>query len=110
INISRELDRAILDKPLTCCAGDSMKQLFRFIGLIFKGIWKVITFIRLALTNLIFLLSLAIIYFVYIHAESPTPTVDKASALVLNLSGPIVEQSTYVNPMDSFAGSVLGQD
>ncbi|ENS4970840.1 signal peptide peptidase SppA [Vibrio fluvialis] len=87
-----------------------MKQLFRFIGLIFKGIWKVITFIRLALTNLIFLLSLAIIYFVYIHAESPTPTVDKASALVLNLSGPIVEQSTYVNPMDSFAGSVLGQD
>ncbi|EKO3547888.1 signal peptide peptidase SppA [Vibrio fluvialis] len=87
-----------------------MKQLFRFIGLIFKGIWKVITFIRLALTNLIFLLSLAIIYFVYIHAESPTPTVDNASALVLNLSGPIVEQSTYVNPMDSFAGSVLGQD
>ncbi|MBY8084592.1 signal peptide peptidase SppA [Vibrio fluvialis] len=87
-----------------------MKQLFRFIGLIFKGIWKFITFIRLALTNLIFLLSLAIIYFVYIHAESPTTTVDKASALVLNLSGPIVEQSTYVNPMDSFAGSVLGQD
>lgn len=87
-----------------------MKQLFRFIGLIFKGIWKVITFIRLALTNLIFLLSIAIIYFIYIYAESPTPTVDKASALVLNLSGPIVEQRTYVNPMDSFAGSVLGQD
>lgn len=87
-----------------------MKQIFRFIGLIFKGIWKVITFVRLALTNLLFLLSLAVIYFIYIHADSPAPTVTKASALVLNLSGPVVEQSTYINPVDSFAGSVLGDD
>ncbi|NGZ66362.1 signal peptide peptidase SppA [Vibrio aestuarianus subsp. cardii] len=87
-----------------------MKSLFRFIGLIFKGFWKAITFVRVALTNLFFLLSIAIIYFLYIHAESPLPTVDKESALVLNLSGPIVEQSSYVNPMDSVAGSFFGQD
>lgn len=87
-----------------------MKQIFRFIGLIFKGIWKLITFVRLALTNLLFLLSLAVIYFIYIHADSPAPTVRQASALVLNLSGPVVEQSTYINPLDSFAGSVLGDD
>ncbi|MCD1223550.1 hypothetical protein B4924_15090 [Vibrio cholerae] len=42
-----------------------MKSLFRFVGLILKGIWKAITFIRLALTNLIFLLSIGIIYFIY---------------------------------------------
>ncbi|CAH8217627.1 signal peptide peptidase SppA [Vibrio aestuarianus] len=87
-----------------------MKSLFRFIGLIFKGFWKAITFVRVALTNIFFLLSIAIIYFLYVHAESPLPTVDKESALVLNLSGPIVEQSSYVNPMDSVAGSFFGQD
>ncbi|TQQ48923.1 signal peptide peptidase SppA [Vibrio cholerae] len=87
-----------------------MKSLFRFVGLILKGIWKAITFIRLALTNLIFLLSIGIIYFIYVHADAPLPTMDKSSALVLNLSGPIVEQSTHINPMDSFTGSVFGEE
>ncbi|ENM5853213.1 signal peptide peptidase SppA [Vibrio mimicus] len=87
-----------------------MKSLFRFVGLILKGIWKAITFIRLALTNLIFLLSIGIIYFIYVHADAPLPSVNKASALILNLSGPIVEQSTHINPMDSFAGSVFGEE
>ncbi|ENM5734598.1 signal peptide peptidase SppA [Vibrio mimicus] len=87
-----------------------MKSLFRFVGLILKGIWKAITFIRLALTNLIFLLSIGIIYFIYVHADTPMPSVNKASALILNLSGPIVEQSTHINPMDSFAGSVFGEE
>lgn len=87
-----------------------MKSLFRFVGLILKGIWKAITFIRLALTNLLFLLSIAIIYFIYVHADAPLPKIDKASALVINLSGPIVEQSTYINPMDSFTGTVFGEE
>ncbi|KHT35907.1 signal peptide peptidase SppA [Vibrio sinaloensis] len=87
-----------------------MKKLFKFIGLFFKGIWKLITFVRLALTNLFFLASIAIIYFVYFHAQSEAPTVPTESALILNLSGPIVEQPNYVNPMDSFTGSLIGQD
>ncbi|NNN43347.1 MULTISPECIES: signal peptide peptidase SppA [unclassified Vibrio] len=87
-----------------------MRQLFRFIGLIFKGFWKVITFIRLALTNLIFLLTIAIVYFLYLSADAPTPVVEKASALVLNLSGPIVEQSSYLNPMESFSDSLFGRE
>ena len=87
-----------------------MKKLFKFIGLFFKGIWKLITFVRLALTNLFFLASIAIIYFVYFHEQSEAPTVHTESALILNLSGPIVEQPNYVNPMDSFTGSLIGQD
>ncbi|NRF28738.1 signal peptide peptidase SppA [Vibrio coralliilyticus] len=87
-----------------------MKKLFKFIGMIFKGIWKLITFIRLALVNLIFLATIGIIYFIYTSAESPVPSVPQESALVLNISGPIVEQSRYVNPMDSFTGSLFGQD
>jgi protease-4 len=87
-----------------------MKKIFSFIGMIFKGIWKLITFIRLALVNLIFLASIGAIYFIYTTAETPTPTVQKESALIVNISGPIVEQATYVNPMDSITGSAFGRD
>lgn len=87
-----------------------MKKLIKFVGLFFKGIWKLITFVRLALTNLFFLASIAIIYFVYFNTENEIPTVPTQSALILNISGPIVEQSNYVNPMDSLTGSLLGQD
>lgn len=87
-----------------------MKKLFKFIGMIFKGIWKLITFVRLALANLLFLLTIAVIYFIYFYSTAPQPTVQQQSALVLNLSGPIVEQSRYINPMDSFTGSLFGKD
>ncbi|CAH6880487.1 protease IV, a signal peptide peptidase [Vibrio chagasii] len=87
-----------------------MKKIFKFISMIFKGIWKLITFVRVALVNLIFLLSIAVIYFVYFHSDTAPPTVPQQSALVLNLSGPIVEQSRYINPMDSVTGSLLGKD
>ncbi|HGS4886909.1 TPA: signal peptide peptidase SppA [Vibrio parahaemolyticus] len=87
-----------------------MKKLFKFIGLIFKGIWKSITFIRLALANLIFLLMIAVFYFAFIYTGEGRPVIEKESALVMNLSGPIVEQRRYVNPMDSVAGSLLGNE
>ncbi|HDM8222603.1 TPA: signal peptide peptidase SppA [Vibrio campbellii] len=87
-----------------------MKKLFKFIGLIFKGIWKAITFVRLALVNLIFLVMIAVFYFAFTYTGEGQPVIDKESALVMNLSGPIVEQRRYVNPMDSIAGSVLGNE
>ena len=87
-----------------------MKKIFKFIGMLFKGIWKLITFVRVALVNLIFLLSIAVIYFVYFHSDTAPPTAPQQSALLLNLSGPIVEQSRYINPMDSVTGSLLSKD
>ncbi|WP_394127786.1 signal peptide peptidase SppA [Vibrio hepatarius] len=87
-----------------------MKTVFKFVGMFFKGIWKLITFIRLALVNLIFLASIGAIYFLYTTADTPTPAAPKESALIVNISGPIVEQSTYVNPMDSLTGSFFGRD
>ncbi|MBD1559307.1 signal peptide peptidase SppA [Vibrio sp. S9_S30] len=85
-----------------------MKKIFRIIGLIFKWIWKAISFLRVAIINLFFLFSLAIIYYVYTQADATAPAVQEKSALVMNLSGPIVEQGSYVAPMDSFTGSLLG--
>ena len=87
-----------------------MKKIFKFIGMFFKGIWKLITFVRVALVNLIFLLSIAVIYFVYFHSDTTPPAVPQQSALVINLSGPIVEQSRYINPMDSVTGSLLDKE
>ncbi|MGX9519884.1 signal peptide peptidase SppA [Vibrio mediterranei] len=87
-----------------------MKKVFRFIGLIFKGFWKVINFTRLAIVNLLFFAVLAMIYFAFTQVEPTPATVKKESALVLNISGPIVEQSSYVNPMDSVTGSLFGRD
>ncbi|UTT84339.1 signal peptide peptidase SppA [Vibrio pelagius] len=87
-----------------------MKKIAKFIGMIFKGVWKLITFVRVAVINLFFLLSIALIYFVYFQTDNTQPTVPQQSALVLNLSGPIVEQSRYINPMDSVTGSLLGKD
>ena len=86
-----------------------MKKIFKFVGMFFKGIWKLITFIRLALVNLVFLASVGIIYFIYTSADAPVPSAPKESALIVNISGPIVEQSTYVNPMDSLTGSFFGK-
>ncbi|MBF8999906.1 signal peptide peptidase SppA [Vibrio nitrifigilis] len=88
-----------------------MKKIVHIIGLIFKGIWKTITFIRIALLNVIFLAFIAVLYFAYTQSIDSTPKeATTPSALVLNLSGPIVEQSTYSNPVDSITGSVLGED
>ncbi|NOI66345.1 signal peptide peptidase SppA [Vibrio sp. 99-8-1] len=89
-----------------------MRKVFKFIGMIFKGIWKVINFIRLAIFNLFFFFVLAMIYFGYQQSQKlpSAPAIQEASALVLNLSGPIVEQRRYINPMDSLTGSLFGQD
>ncbi|PWI35048.1 signal peptide peptidase SppA [Vibrio albus] len=87
-----------------------MKKIFRFIGFIFKGIWKTINFLRLAVINLFFILIIALIYFGYTQTEAPQPRITKASALMLNLSGPIVEQRSYIDPVESLTGSVFDQD
>ncbi|MDR9827390.1 signal peptide peptidase SppA [Vibrio sp. FNV 38] len=89
-----------------------MKTLFKFISLIFKGFWKAITFIRVALANLLFLAFIAVLFFTFKQAGDVTalPEVKQESALVLNISGPIVEERSYINPMDSVTGSLLGND
>ncbi len=87
-----------------------MNKLFRVIGLIFKWIWKAISFLRIAIFNLFFLFFLVIIYFIYAETDTAAPVIKEKSALVMNLSGPIVEQSSYVAPVDSFTGSLLGNE
>ena len=68
----------------------------------FSGIWRVITRIRLALSNILFLAMIAFIYFVYVGG-APEPLPDKA-ALLLNMSGTVVDQKSEVNPLQALLG------
>ena len=65
----------------------------------FSGLWRVITSVRLALSNLLFIAMLALIYFVYIGG-GPEPLPAKA-ALLLNISGTVVDQRTLVDPLQA---------
>ncbi|MDW6003606.1 signal peptide peptidase SppA [Vibrio mangrovi] len=87
-----------------------MKTILKAIGMIFRFIWKAITLTRLLITNLLFLFVLAIIYMLYTQStpEVPELQIHQSPALVLNLSGPIREQSTYAQSVDSIAGSLFG--
>lgn len=90
-----------------------MKKLFCFIATIFKGLWKLISFLRVALLNLLFIGVLVLAYFSFFPQQDPTSEqadTPKKEALVLNLEGPIVEQRTYVNPFDSLSGTLFDKD
>lgn len=66
---------------------------------VFGGIWNTITRIRLALSNLLFLAMIAIIYFVY-FGGTPEPLPEKA-ALLLNPIGSIVDEKRPVDPFQA---------
>jgi len=89
-----------------------MKKIFKFIGGIIKWAWTFINFIRLAIFNLFFFIIIGLVYLGYTQTNRITapPQVKETSALVLNLSGPIVEQRKYINPIDSVSGSLFGQE
>ncbi len=69
---------------------------------IMSGIWKGITRVRLALSNILFLVMLALIYFVYLGG-TPEPLPEKA-ALLLNISGTVVDQRSEINPLQALMG------
>ena len=84
-----------------------MKMLLKGIGKIFQIIWKLISFTRQLILNLFFLLIIGLLFFAFQSDDQPGLP-DKA-ALVLDLSGPIVEQRSYINPIDNLTSSALGQ-
>ncbi|MFK7975107.1 MAG: signal peptide peptidase SppA [Halioglobus sp.] len=64
---------------------------------VFGGFWNALTRIRLALSNILFLVMLALIYFVYLGG-GPEPMPEKA-ALLLNMSGTVVDERSPVDPL-----------
>lgn len=75
---------------------------------VLSGIWRGITRIRLALSNILFLVMIALIYFVYIGG-APDPLPEKA-ALLLNISGTVVDQKSQINPLKALMGAPTPAD
>jgi protease-4 len=75
---------------------------------IFSAVWNGITRIRLALSNILFLVLLALIYFVYLGGgQDPLP---ERGALLLNMSGTVVDQKSPVNPLGALMGDPSPED
>lgn len=72
------------------------------ISRLFGVLWRGLTRLRLALSNLLFLAALALMYFVYIGA-GPQALPDKA-ALLVNPVGVVVDEKSYVEPLQAFLG------
>jgi len=73
-----------------------------FIRRFFSALWNLVTRVRLALSNILFLVMLGLIYFVYIGgAQEPLP---EKAALLLNISGTVVDQKSLVDPLQALLG------
>ena len=69
---------------------------------IFSSIWRVFTFTRSFVLNLVFFILLfSFIGIILSSGEEQVPVPDK-TALVLNLVGDVVEQKREVDPMEAF--------
>jgi len=75
---------------------------------ILSGMWRALTRIRLAMSNILFLLMILFIYFVYVGG-TPEPFPEKA-ALLLNISGTVVDQRSEVNPLQALMGEPAPED
>ncbi len=67
-----------------------------------SALWNGITRIRLALANILFLVIIALVYFVYMGGgQEPLP---ERAALLLNISGTVVDQKSAVDPFQALLG------
>ena len=77
----------------------SKPSLFRRV---LSAIWNGITRVRLALSNILFLLMLLLIYLVYLGG--PSEPIPEQAALLLNPMGSIVDQRSPVMPLQALGG------
>lgn len=89
-----------------------MKKLFTFIGKIASWIWKTISFTRQLLLNIIFIAFILGIYY-FVTIEHPLESTKKGEvskkALLVNISGPIVEKAQKIEPYDLISRNLIGQ-
>ena len=85
-----------------------MQALVNFFKLILSGIWRIFTFTRSIVLNLIFIIFF-IGFIAMLNSDSERVTVPDKAALVLNLVGDLVEQKQEINPVDAFLIEALGE-
>ncbi|PLW82980.1 signal peptide peptidase SppA [Kineobactrum sediminis] len=69
---------------------------------LFSGFWRALTWLRLALSNILFLVLLVVIYLLYFSGEQkPVP---ERAALLLNLNGTLVDEKSPAQPLQALFG------
>jgi len=85
-----------------------MNVLVNLLKRVLSGIWTLFTLTRSVILNFIF-----IVFFVgfiaMIGSESKKISVPESTALVLNLTGDLVEQKREINPVDALLTDILGE-
>lgn len=77
-------------------------KLWELLRRCLSACWRGLTVFRLALSNILFLVMLALIYFVYIGG-GPEPLPERA-ALLLNPMGTVVDEKSFVQPLQALLG------
>nr|WP_086938131.1 signal peptide peptidase SppA [Thaumasiovibrio occultus] len=86
-----------------------MGMIFSGIRKIFRWLWRGVNFLRNLLINLFFFGSVALFFLIVTQeVERTVPVIEPNSALILDLSGKIVEQRTVTSPFDTLSQSVFG--
>lgn len=80
-----------------------------FTKSLFVGIWNGLNFGRRLVLNILFLIIIIAVVIGISNSGSHAPKINKSSALVLNLTGNLVIQKTWVDPAEAFLSQVFGQ-
>lgn len=80
------------------------------IGRFFGKLWRILNISRLIILNFIFFLLLFIFVIALATSDKDEIIVPQGAALVLDLSGQLVEQKKHIDPVDAFTAEALGQE
>ena len=80
-----------------------------YIGKFFKGLWAAINFSRKLVLNLVFFGLLALIILSFTQQEAQV-NVPNGAVLNLNLNGSLVEELTYIDPVDAAFGEFFSSN
>jgi protease-4 len=89
--------------------GDNMRTLWRFIAGFFKWTWRLLNFVREFILNLflvVLILICAGIYFQF--SSSSTPAEPQKGALIVDLSGVVVDKPSVSNKLSKIGRQLLG--
>lgn len=78
------------------------------LGRLLSSLFSLVNILRKTIVNIVFF-SLLLIFIVALSADNEQITVPNKTALVLDISGDIVEQKHLVDPMDTFVNEAFDQ-
>lgn len=85
-----------------------MRTLWRFIAGVFKWTWRLLNFIREFILNLFLILLILVGAGIYLSFQSSTPVVAPQGALLVNLSGVVVDQPSMNSRVRQWGRELLG--